>query len=103
MYGSDGRRACTGPHAGVRQTMLTVVRGGWGSGKHTAEKRELISVTHRHALLYRYTANFGYNDVPLGKKKGRYMRSVTISEVHISWHCRYMYVWMQNFVYVLHA
>ena len=47
--------------------------------------------------------NFGYNDVPLGKQKGRYMRSVTISEVHILWHYVYMYVWMLNFVYVLCA
>ena len=43
------------------------------------------------------TVNFGYNDVPLGKKKRslyakcHYMRSVTISEVHVHnfWHYVY--------------
>ena len=29
-------------------------RGGGGSGKHAGEKGELIRVTHRQALFYKY-------------------------------------------------
>ena len=46
------------------------------------------------------TVNFGYNDVPPGKRKRSLLCEVSLSEVHISWHYVHMYVWMQNFVYI---